>query len=262
VRNSLAVVLLLTAATLNSQQPAAQTRIASSVPPPPTIRGFGPPAALEQYKLELQYKSLISADEARKFHRHFTAEPHPAGSERNNELARWIADKWKEQGLEDIKLHRYDVLTSYPKEVSLEMVAPISYKALLREQPIDVDPDTKNPNVLGAYTSMSASGEVTAPIVYAHSGNPEDYDLLRKRGISVQGKVVLVRWWTEGCHFCRATLPVIEQLRRDDRLAHVPVVVITAFNRDLGTAASLPILRKPIELGDLLSVTNSYGCVG
>jgi len=55
---------------------------------------------------------------------------------------------------------------------------------------------------------------------------------------------------------------VIEQLRRDDRLAHVPVVVITAFNRDLGSASSLPILRKPIELGDLLSVTNSYGCVG
>jgi CheY-like chemotaxis protein len=55
---------------------------------------------------------------------------------------------------------------------------------------------------------------------------------------------------------------VIEQLRRDDRLAHVPIVVITAFNRDLGSAASLPILRKPIELGDLLSVTNSYGCVG
>ena len=55
---------------------------------------------------------------------------------------------------------------------------------------------------------------------------------------------------------------VIEHLRRDDRLAQVPVVVITAFNRDLGSAASLPVLRKPIELGDLLNVTNSYGCVG
>ena len=55
---------------------------------------------------------------------------------------------------------------------------------------------------------------------------------------------------------------VIEQLRRDDRLARVPIVVITAFNRDLGSAAALPILRKPIELGDLLDVTNSYGCVG
>ena len=55
---------------------------------------------------------------------------------------------------------------------------------------------------------------------------------------------------------------VIEQLRRDDRFAGVPVVVITAFNRDLGSAAALPVLRKPIELGDLLSVTNSYGCAG
>ena len=31
-------------------------------------------------------------------------------------------------------------------------------------------------------------------MVYAHSGNPEDYDLLRKRGISVRGKIVLVRY--------------------------------------------------------------------
>ena len=55
---------------------------------------------------------------------------------------------------------------------------------------------------------------------------------------------------------------VIEQLRQDDRLARVPVVVITAFNRDLGSAASLPVLRKPIELSNLLSVANSYGCAG
>ena len=30
-----------------------------------------------------------------------------------------------------------------------------------------------------------------------------------------RGKVVLVRWWTEGCHFCKATLPVIESLGRE-----------------------------------------------
>jgi CheY-like chemotaxis protein len=55
---------------------------------------------------------------------------------------------------------------------------------------------------------------------------------------------------------------VIEQLRRDKRLADVPVVVITAFSRELGSAAELPVLRKPIELRDLLNVTNSYGCAG
>lgn len=30
---------------------------------------------------------------------------------------------------------------------------------------------------------------------------------------SLEGKVVLVRWWTDGCHFCRATLPVLESIR-------------------------------------------------
>jgi CheY-like chemotaxis protein len=50
---------------------------------------------------------------------------------------------------------------------------------------------------------------------------------------------------------------VIESLRQDERLAHVPIVVITAFSRNLGNAAKLPILRKPIELRDLLKVTNS-----
>src|SRR4029079_13873972 len=67
-------------------------------------------------------------------------------------------------------------------------------QALLRESPIAADPDSKNPAISAAWLGMSISGEVTAPVVYAHSGNPEDYDLLRKNGISVKGKVVLVRY--------------------------------------------------------------------
>ena len=46
----------------------------------------------------------------------------------------------------------------------------------------------------GAYLGYSASGEVTAPVVYAHSGNPEDYEYLRQQGIDVRGKIVLVRY--------------------------------------------------------------------
>jgi hypothetical protein len=30
---------------------------------------------------------------------------------------------------------------------------------------------------------------------------------------SLRGKVVLLRWWTEGCHFCAATLPELERER-------------------------------------------------
>ena len=74
------------------------------------------------------------------------------------------------------------------------MVEPVRYTAGLREAAYDVDPDTKNPRVSRGYLAMSASGEVTAPLVYARGGNPEDYDLLEKNGIDVRGKVVIVRY--------------------------------------------------------------------
>jgi N-acetylated-alpha-linked acidic dipeptidase len=86
------------------------------------------------------------------------------------------------------------VLGTKPISTSLEMIAPTHYQALLREALYDVDPDTKNPEVANAWLGYSASGEVTAPVVYAHSGNPEDYDVLRKSRIDVKGKIVLVRY--------------------------------------------------------------------
>ncbi len=158
------------------------------------MSGFSPQAARAQSEIEKKFKRIPSAEEARKHHRYFTAEPHPAGSPRNNELARHIAEQWKQQGWEDVQLRRYDVLSSYPREVSVEMIAPVRYKATLREGAYDVDPDTKNPGVRSGYLGLSASGEVTAPVVYAHSGNPEDYELLRKQGIDARGKVVIVRY--------------------------------------------------------------------
>jgi len=53
---------------------------------------------------------------------------------------------------------------------------------------------------------------------------------------------------------------LLDNLHRDARLARIPVVVTTAFNRELGRAARLPLLRKPIELQALLDVVNRQGC--
>ena len=158
------------------------------------ILGFTPVSATHEAEIETKFKSIPSPDEERRQHRVFTQEPHTAGSKRNNELANYIADEWKKQGLEDIVIHRYDVYGTNPKSAKLEMIAPTRYEALLRESPLPGDDDTKNPDISGAWLGMSTSGEVTAPVIYAHSGNPEDYDLLRKQGISVKGKIVLVRY--------------------------------------------------------------------
>ena len=160
----------------------------------PKMSGFSADSAGKEWVIEQQFRSLVSTDRISKFHRYLTSEPHPAGSPRNNELARWVADQWREQGLEDVTIHEYDVLHSSPRQISLEMVKPSRYIAELREDPYEVDPDTKNPKAGGAYLGYSASGEVTAPVVYAHSGNPEDYDYLRQHGIDVRGKIVLVRY--------------------------------------------------------------------
>lgn len=159
-----------------------------------SILGFTPASGAHEAEIETKFKALPSPDEERRQHRIFTAEPHVAGSPRNNELARYIADQWRQEGLEDVVIRRYDVYGSNPTFTSLEMVAPVHYRAVLRELPVPGDPDLKNKNISSAWSGMSASGEVTAPLVYAHSGNPEDYDFLRKQGIDVKGKVVLVRY--------------------------------------------------------------------
>jgi len=172
----------------------AQQQKAPSFPPSTPILGFTLTHAIAQHKLETEFQAIPSPEKAREWHRTFTAEPHPAASERNNQLADLIADEWRKQGWEEVTLRHYDVLHSRPRSVSLEMTAPVRYTASLREDPLDVDPDTKNAEVSGAYFGYAASGEVTAEVIYAHSGNPEDYDLLRKNGIRVKGKIVLVRY--------------------------------------------------------------------
>src|SRR5689334_14530771 len=44
------------------------------------------------------------------------------------------------------------------------------------------------------YLGMSASGDVTGELVYASSGNPSDYDWLESQGISLKGKIAIVRY--------------------------------------------------------------------
>jgi len=37
----------------------------------------------------------------------------------------------------------------------------------------------------------------------------------RRSLADLRGKVVLVRWWTEDCRYCRSTLPALERLQRE-----------------------------------------------
>jgi N-acetylated-alpha-linked acidic dipeptidase len=53
--------------------------------------------------------------------------------------------------------------------------------------------DTHPGAVWHPVSAYSASGDVTAPVVFAGAGQPADYDWLSSQGIDVRGRIVLVR---------------------------------------------------------------------
>ncbi len=183
------IALALVALPLFASQPGAQDGDERA-----PMRGFSARGAAAERAAERRFTRQLSADSIRAWHRYFTAKPHPATSARTREIASYIAEQWKAQGLEQVVVRRYDVLSSNPRRVRAELVAPMRYVPSLREDPIKEDPDSSQPSISGAWLSFSASGDVTAPLVYANSGNPADYDVLRQHGIDPKGKIVIVRY--------------------------------------------------------------------
>ena len=143
---------------------------------------------------ERAFQRSVSAERIREYHRFLSAEPHVAGSPRDRLLAEWTRDRFREFGLDDVRITEHEVLLPYPQEVRVEMTAPRSWQATMREDPVPGDGYTERADLGIPHHAYSASGDVTAPVVYAGSGNPADYDWLAAQGIDVRGKIAIVRY--------------------------------------------------------------------
>jgi N-acetylated-alpha-linked acidic dipeptidase len=189
------LLVLVAAAALSAWPLGAQQQPAPSTPPlsrSVTPYGFTAESAAKQQTIEERFLALPSADRARDFHRYLTDKPHVAGSDRNRHLAEWMRDLWKQYGLDTVEIVEHEVLLPWPQEISLTMPGTPPWQARFTEDPIPGDPDTSVPVL--HYNAYSRSGEVEAPVVYAASGNPDNYDWLESHGIDVRGKIVLVRY--------------------------------------------------------------------
>lgn len=181
ILSSLVVMILLTGG-LRAQGIAARP-----------ITGFSAIAARRQHEIENRFAALLSRDSTGAYFRELTAQPHPAGTERNRWLAEWMAARWRAYGLEDVRLHRYDVLLPWPERISVTLESPTRFEAALKEDCYPEDPHgCVGPEL--TYLGMSASGDVTGELVYASSGNPSDYDWLEAQGIDLRGKIAIVRY--------------------------------------------------------------------
>ena len=164
--------------------------------PIPVPFGFSANTAAAEQTLERRFLEMPSADQIRDEHRVFTGKPHMAGTERDRELMELTRDRFIAFGLDDVEVTTHEVLLPWPEEVAVDMVSPTRWRASMREDAVAEDPDTQIPPAEAGipFHAYSASGEVTAPLVVAGSGNPADYDALARRGIDVRGKIALVRY--------------------------------------------------------------------
>jgi N-acetylated-alpha-linked acidic dipeptidase len=158
--------------------------------------GFTPAGAAAHANTERRFLALPSAERVRDAHRFLADQPHRAGSTRDRELAEWTLDRFRSAGLEEAAITTHDVLLPWPEEVSVAITSPRPWRASMREEPVAGDPYTRaehaQPDI--PYHAYSASGEVTAPVVYVGHGTPADYDWLSTQGIDVRGKIALVRY--------------------------------------------------------------------
>lgn len=137
--------------------------------------------------------STPQPDRVREYVKLLSAEPHAIGSAASKRNAEWIRDRFREWGLE-ASIEEFDVLFPTPKERIVELTAPTTYRARLKEPVIPEDPDSGDAGQLPTYNAYSGDGDVTAQLVYVNYGIPADYEQLTKLGIDVRGKIVIARY--------------------------------------------------------------------
>lgn len=160
---------------------------------PAAIRGFAEERVTAERELEAKLQSVPSGESAEAHLRYLTSEPHLAGTPGSKRVAEYVRDQLRSYGFE-AELVSYDVWLPHPKQVRLELVAPDRMELARPEEAIEADPSSRDARAVAGYNGFSPSGDVTAPVVYANYGLPEDYARLAEQGISVEGRIVLVRY--------------------------------------------------------------------
>jgi N-acetylated-alpha-linked acidic dipeptidase len=159
----------------------------------PLHPGFSDAAFNRQHLLEGQFRSSISRKHLAEFHAALTARPHLAGTPASLAQADYLGRTLQSFGL-DVQAFDYDAYLSSPVEIAVEVVAPFHQPLRVTEPPADVDPDTNNRDLGPGYVAYSASGDVTAPVIYVNYGLPPDYAALAAAHVDVRGKVVIARY--------------------------------------------------------------------
>src|SRR5215212_3426022 len=158
------------------------------------IDGFSAERAAAERRWEEVFRAIPNQKSAREHLRRLTLEPHIAGTKEDYATAIYVRDQLRSYGL-TADLKEYEVWLNYPKSPSvLELITTRRQPLSVREAVIPGDPTSSHPKISPLFNGYSAMGDVTAQVVYANYGLPPDYEELKKAGVDVKGKIVIVRY--------------------------------------------------------------------
>jgi N-acetylated-alpha-linked acidic dipeptidase len=163
--------------------------------PPSELLGFHPDRVAGERDLETRFDAQLDAARIGGWIERLSARPHPVGSPYGHDNAEFIAARFREWGWQT-EIEEFQVLFPTPKVRRLELVAPDGGVASLAETPVEGDPTSaQTDEQLPGYNAYSIDGDVTGDLVFVNYGVPDDYLELDKRGISVEGKIVIARYY-------------------------------------------------------------------
>jgi N-acetylated-alpha-linked acidic dipeptidase len=172
---------------------AMSLAVAASDTPTPLF-GFNASDSTTQRALESQFDAQLSAADQRAWMQTLSAQPNQVGSPHDKANAEFILAKFKEWGW-DAHIERFDVLYPTLRSHTLEMLAPVAFKAKLHEPAVAGDASSANTAAaMPPYNAYGADGDVTGDLVYVNQGMPDDYLRLERAGVSVKGRIVITRY--------------------------------------------------------------------
>ncbi|KAK3336633.1 hypothetical protein B0T19DRAFT_349052 [Cercophora scortea] len=138
---------------------------------------------------------------AEEWSRYYTAGPHLTG--KNYSQALWTKERWEEFGVKS-DIISYDVYLNYPLSHRLALLEKegddsasawnVAFEASLVEDVLEEDPTSGLEDSVPTFHGYSASGNVTAPVVYVNYGTYQDFEDLLKANISLAGNIAIARY--------------------------------------------------------------------
>ena len=122
----------------------------------------------------------------------FAAKPHRAGTPENHAVGDRILKELESRGV-TVSVTEYSVELPQPGNGSLFLTAPVQKEIDYSEKFLQQDPYTSIAEKEEPYFAYIADSDVEGELIYANFGDRADYEYLKQQGISVSGKVALVR---------------------------------------------------------------------